>query len=224
VPLDRVQPLRREHIPVAARVLAAALSDDPGYSAMLPDVRRRIPELTAVYRMTLADALKHGRGVVTTLGDVITGAAAVYPPGTYPMTTVRWGQRAVGLVRLAALAREHSAALSRFGRVTSSGVPTDAWYVEALGVRPDLQRLGRGRLLIDAVLAMVDEAGDASYLETTNPANVDYYALRGYVRTEARMPVVPETPEGPWILPMWRPSAADRAALPTSETTVGAVD
>ena len=64
--------------------------------------------------------------------------------------------------------------------MTSAGVPSDAWYVEALGVRPDLQRAGRGKRLMATAFELIDDAARPSYLETTKPDNVAYYAALGY--------------------------------------------
>ena len=72
---------------------------------------------------------------------------------------------------------------------------------EAAGVRPDLQLAGRGTALIEAALALVDAAGEESYLETTKPANVAYYERFGYA--SIREPV-PLSPGGPSIFPMLR--------------------
>ncbi|MBO3089289.1 GNAT family N-acetyltransferase [Cellulomonas dongxiuzhuiae] len=193
-PHDRVQ---------AAAVLAAALADDPGYAHLFPVAARRERELSEVYRMTLADGLRHGRVLATKLGDEITGVLAMYPPGTYPMTLRRWLRQTGRLARIAACTREHSRGIIRFGELTSRGVPADSWYVEAFGVRPDLQRAGRGSVLLRQFLAPLDRLGAPSYLETTNETNVGYYQRRGY--TEAH-DVVPLTPSGPLIYPMSRPA------------------
>jgi len=200
-PPDAVLPLARHHVPQAARVIATALADDPGYSHLMPDPARRVGELTALYRLTLADTIVHGRGFVTTLGPVVTGALALYPPGAYPMSRARWARLGGRVALLAALAREHSRGLIRFGQLTAPGVPADCWYLEAAGVRPDLQRAGRGTALITAALALIDEAGDESYLETTKPANVAYYERFGYVSIREPLPLAPG---GPSIFPMQR--------------------
>ncbi|ADG76335.1 GCN5-related N-acetyltransferase [Cellulomonas flavigena DSM 20109] len=188
----------------AAGVLAAALAPDPGYTYLFPVAARREHELRQVYRMTLADGLRHGRVLVTKLGDEVTGVLALYGPGTYPMTPGRWWRQAHRLARIAAHTREHSLGIIRFGELTSRGVPGDAWYVEAFGVRPDLQRAGRGSMLLRALFEHLDAQGARSYLETTNEENVGYYAQRGY--TEAHPPV-PVAPGGPLIHPMSRPAA-----------------
>ncbi len=201
---DVLVPLTEADRRGAAQVLAAALADDPGYRHLFPDPRRREQELQALYRMTLDDAMAHGRAYVTRIGSVVTGAIAVYPPHTYPMTPARWLRQGLRIARMATLTREHSRGIIRFGDLTAAGVPTDSWYVEALGVRPDLQRAGRGYRLITQAFALADAAGERSYLETTKPENVAYYAELGYEETGARVSLAGD--DGPWIVPMLRPA------------------
>lgn len=198
---DTVEPLGRDRLGAAADVLAAALADDPGFRHLFPDERRREHELRAMYRMTLSDTLRHGRAFVTVRGGEVTGALALYPPGTYPMGVARWVRLAPRLAVLAARTRSHARGLIRFGELTSCGVPAGSWYVEALGVRPDLQRQGRGRRLMAQVFALVDAEGGLGYLETTKQANVDYYRSFGYERAGDPVPLAAG---GPWIHRMAR--------------------
>jgi GNAT superfamily N-acetyltransferase len=200
-PPDLVVPLRRELIPAAARVLASALADDPGYRHLMPDDSRRVGELTGLYRMTLADTVAQAHAFATTLGPVVTGVLAIYPPGTYPMTAARWARAGLRIARIAAHAREHSGGLIRFGRLTAPAVPTDCWYFEAVGVRPDLQLAGRGTALVSAALELVDAAGEPAYLETTKPANVEYYEPFGFERYREPVPI---SAGGPFIYQMLR--------------------
>jgi len=203
-PPDLVEPLRPSDIADAATVLAAALADDPGFVHLFPVRARRERELRALYRMTLSDSVRYGHAFVTRLDGAVTGAIALYPPGAYPMTPARWWRQSLRILRIAAHTREHSVGIIKFGDVTSAGVPCDAWYVEALGVRPDLQRAGRGKRLMATVFDLIDSAASPSYLETTKPDNVGYYSALGYSSVRSRVPVPSASPEGPWIFPMSR--------------------
>jgi|GEM_PF-649297 len=203
-PPDTVGPLDPRDRAQAAAVLAAALAQDPGYTHLFPVDARRERELREVYRMTLADGLRYGRVLVTKLGGRVTGVLALYPPGTYPMPLRRWLRQAGRVARIALHTREHSGGIIRFGELTSRGVPDDCWYVEAFGVRPELQRAGRGSVLLRTFFADLDTAGAPSYLETTKEENVGFYVARGYTDTH---PAVPLAPDGPYIYPMTRPAA-----------------
>lgn len=200
-PPDLVVPLTRADLPAAAAVLAAALADDPGFRHLFPVDARRERELQALYRMTLSDALRHGVTYVTKIDDEVTGAVALYAPGAYPMTTARWWRQSLRIAAIALRTREHSLGLIKFGDTTAEGVPADAWYVEALGVRPDLQRAGRGKQLMARVFEHIDAGAEPGYLETTQPPNVEYYSALGYAETTSRVALAPE---GPWIIPMTR--------------------
>ncbi|MBO3083200.1 GNAT family N-acetyltransferase [Cellulomonas fengjieae] len=201
---DLVQPLRPSGIPAAAAVLAAALADDPGFVHLFPVRARRERELRAIYRMTLSDAVRYGHVFVTRLRGETTGVIALYPPGAYPMTPVRWWRQGLRIARIAVRTREHSLGLIKFGDMTSAGVPCSAWYIEALGVRPDLQRAGRGKKLMATVFSVIDEVGGPSYLETTKPDNVVYYAALGYESVRVPVPMAGASADGPWIFPMGR--------------------
>lgn len=209
-PPDVVEPLLAPDIAEAASVLAAALADDPGFVHLFPVKARRERELHAMYRMTLSDAVRHGHAFVTRLNGEITGTIAVYPPGAYPMTAARWARQALRIARIAVRTREHSLGIIRFSDVTSSGVPCDAWYVEALGVRPDLQRCGRGKRLMATVFGVIDDLGGPSYLETTKPDNVVYYTALGYAPVRPPVPMATTAADGPWIFPMQREAVGAR--------------
>lgn len=201
-PPDRVERMTRADLPAAAAVLAAALADDPGFRHLFPVDARREKELRAVYRMTLSDALRYGHCYVTKLDGVVTGAVALYAPGTYPMTPARWWRQGLRIAAIALRTREHALGLIKFGDLTSEGVPPNAWYVEALGVRPDLQRAGRGKRLMARVFELIDASAAPGYLETTKQPNVEYYSALGYAETNARVALAQD---GPWIIPMERP-------------------
>ncbi len=206
-PPDAVEPLTRELLPVAADVLAAALAGDPGFRHLFPDDGRRERELRSLYRMTLSDTLRHGHGFVTRLEGAVTGAVALYAPGTYPMPVGRWLRLAPRIATLAVRTRTHAPGLIRFGDLTAEGVPADAWYVEALGVRPDMQFQGRGKRLMAQVFGLIDAAGGPGYLETTKPENVEYYRALGYHEVRERLPLAQG---GPWIHPMARPARSSQ--------------
>lgn len=202
-PQDDLVTLGRRDITAAARVLGTALADDPGFRHLMPDDRRRVGELTALYRLTLADTVRHGQVLATTVGGVITAVLAFYPAGRYPMTPARWARCGLRVAALGLRAREHSTALMRFAQLTAPAVPPESWYFQALGTRPDMQHGGRGGLLLRTAIALVDEAGGSSYLETNSMDNVRYYRSLGY---ECVADPVPLAPDGPFVYEMLRPA------------------
>ena len=56
----------------------------------------------------------------------------------------------------------------------------DAWYLEYLAVDPSKQGLGLGSLILKESLKVIDELGEAAYLESSNPKNMSLYERFGF--------------------------------------------
>ena len=56
----------------------------------------------------------------------------------------------------------------------------DAWYLEYLAVDPSKQGLGLGSLILKESLKIIDELGEAAYLESSNPKNMSLYERFGF--------------------------------------------
>ena len=56
----------------------------------------------------------------------------------------------------------------------------DAWHLEYLAVDPSKQGLGLGSLILKESLKVIDELGDAAYLESSNPKNMSLYERFGF--------------------------------------------
>jgi GNAT superfamily N-acetyltransferase len=54
------------------------------------------------------------------------------------------------------------------------------YYLGAVGTRPDRQGEGRGRAVLQPVLAAADKDGVAAYLETSTASNVQFYERLGF--------------------------------------------
>ena len=141
----------------AARGAGGSARRRPRIRPPLPRARPAGAELRAMYRMTLSDSVQHGHAFVTRLDGGGDRRDRALPAGHLPDDP-----RAAGGARRFRIAadrrhtREHSLGIIKFGDVTSAGVPGDSWYVEALGVRPDLQRAGRGKRLMATVFGLID--------------------------------------------------------------------
>ncbi|MFI2753863.1 GNAT family N-acetyltransferase [Cellulomonas sp. P22] len=177
-----------------ARLLGAALHLDPGFVHVLPDARVRAATLRSMYALAVHDALRSGH--VTTAADSrgLAGVAVWYPPGSYPLTPVRWVRSLPRVAAVAARSGRRAPALLRLTSAVEHAVPADAWYLEALGVRPDAQRRGHGRRLVEQVLRLADEQRTACYLETFHAANVPYYAAMGFDVLGQAAPLLPGGP------------------------------
>ena len=56
----------------------------------------------------------------------------------------------------------------------------DAWYLEYLAVDPSKQGSGLGSLILRESLKVIDELGEAAYLESSNPQNMSLYERFGF--------------------------------------------
>ena len=108
-----------------------------------------------------------------------------------------------GLIRNA---RGELPRMLRFFNIADKKHPHEPhWYLNVLGIHPDLQGRGFGSHLMQPVLRRCDEQGLPAYLETDTERNVALYKRHGFEVTERF-----DLPGGgPPIWLMWRePQAA----------------
>lgn len=179
--MSELEALLPAHHEGAARVLADAFVDDPGWVAVGP--RRPAGRWRYIYRTCLS-AIRVGERwcgpswCITEAGEpigVLTGCA----PGVWPPPEIRT------LIRLApgpmmagpaVLARSF-----RAERIFEKAHPRyDHFLVWMFGVSPPHQRGGLGRRLMAEAKARADEAEVPAYLWTANPDNLPYYRSHGY--------------------------------------------
>lgn len=198
--------MRRGEIVAASAVLAAALHDDPGWVHVVRDDRRRRTALETLTRVALRDAVPFGSVLAAHDGGRLAGAAVWLPPGRHPMSGRRKLRTVPAMTALALRAPRDIRGLARFGAGIDAAFPTEpVWYLQALGVRPDLQRRGVGHALVRPVLAEADRTGAVCYLETAQSGNVPYYRRYGF---RLAGPLAPLHPGGPAMARMTRPAGA----------------
>ena len=83
--------------------------------------------------------------------------------------------------------------------------PDPSWYLQAMGVHPRAQRQGVGSRLMTAGIALADEDQLPCYLQTSDPANVQYYERFGF---ELIQPAIATFPGGPTYIGLRRASHA----------------
>jgi GNAT superfamily N-acetyltransferase len=74
------------------------------------------------------------------------------------------------------------------------------YYLEFLGTRRDRQGTGVGSSVMSPMLERCDREGVPSYLESSNPRNVPFYARHGFVETGT----IAAPRGGPTLTTMWR--------------------
>jgi ribosomal protein S18 acetylase RimI-like enzyme len=198
-----VRPAERADVSVTAEVMARAFEHDPVCVHILrrDDSRRR--RLRRFFATLLhREAVPLGTTDVALADGRIVGAAIWKPPGLWlpPMS-----------VQLTSLPGYLAAYRRDFGRaygVESALLkehPRDEphWYLQGLGAEPELRGRGIGAALLGSRLARADEAGQAAYLESSNPRNVSLYLRSGFEVTG----LLGWSEEAPPVTKMWRPAA-----------------
>lgn len=185
----------------AVGALVAAFAEDPSWRATLPEARSRRSVLRSALS-TLSTDTSRGQTLLIGLNDgEVVGAAVAWRPGYHP-SAFRRPQALFAAVAILRHARIATVPLWRRWRAVRAADPTSEahWHLAALGVRPDAQRRGVGRVLLEAFLESVDDSGGAAYLETSRPDVVDWYGAVGFrVRERLSLPGDREA----WT--MWRP-------------------
>ena len=178
--------LRPDQLGEASAVLARAFQDDPAWSWVLPDARRRASLLPWLFRLgfEVTDA-----DVWTTPG-VVRGAARWLPPGR---PRLRVSSALVAFVATPLRLREATGRFLAYGRAVES-MRTRAsagphWYLAGIGVDPPDQRKGIGSALLAPGLQGAARDGLPVVLLTNSERNLPFYRHHGFdVAFEADVP------------------------------------
>jgi len=201
-----ISPLRSNEVGAASKLLAAALQDDPAWGHVVPDDARRLTALKAITGVALRDAARFGSVLAARDAERLAGVAVWLPPGRYPMTNRRKLRTVPAMTALALRMSGDVRKLAELGASIDAVFPAEpVWYLQALGVHPDLQRRGLGQRLMRPVLAEAERTGVACYLETGLPRNVPYYQRVGFALLA---PAGPLYPGGPPMARMLKPARA----------------
>ena len=169
--------LRPDQLGEASAVLARAFQDDPAWTWVLPDPRRRTALLPWLFRLgfEVTDA-----DVWTTRGPVL-GAARWLPPGR---PALRLGTALLAFVATPLRLREATPRFLAYGRAVESlrarvaGGPH--WYLAGIGVEPSAQGRGVGAALLRPGLEAAAAGHVPAVLLTNNKANLAFYESHGF--------------------------------------------
>lgn len=194
VPCD---PVPRDAVGETAAVAARAFADDGMFTFVFPDRPDRERRLPRFFR----GAVRYGRGV----GGAVTtpdraGVAIWLPPGRATMSVarlVRSGMAAFPVTLGPTAFRRFTAYTGWLDQQRRELVPGPHWFLLALAVDPTRQREGIGTALMQSALGDADRQALPAYLETTTPANVDYYARAGF---EVVREAVPSQGPRTWLM------------------------
>jgi ribosomal protein S18 acetylase RimI-like enzyme len=178
--------LPTERLGEASALLARAFHDDPAWSWVLPNARRRAALLPWLFQtgFEVADA------EVWTTRDDLLGVARWLPPG---QPHVHLAAMLRALVATPLRVREATNRFFAYGRAVETmrarAVHEPHWYLAGIGVDPPYQGRGIGSALLAKGTDAADAAGLPCALLTNSESNLAFYGKRGFeVVLEGRTP------------------------------------
>ncbi|HEU4540957.1 MAG TPA: GNAT family N-acetyltransferase [Jiangellaceae bacterium] len=199
----QVNRLNPQQATAAGSVIAASHADYPAFRHVFPNTEARRRALVPFMVATVRDAAAHGHALIAE-SDGVIGVALWMPPGTFPLSSARKVRMAPALIRMTVIVR---GAMRRFAQVGSAleraHPPEASWYLQAMGVHPRAQRQGAGSRLMAAGIALADKDQLPCYLQTSDPANVNYYERFGF---RVVQPAIETYQGGPTYIGMTRPA------------------
>ena len=157
-------------------ILTGAFFHDPLWGPAFPDVERRAEQAAGLWRYYVTSVLRYPWTFLTAGGE----ATAVWiPPGGVELTSEEESSL-------------ESLLLASTGRATTDGIleimsqfdvarPREPhFYLGLIGTHDAHRGRGLGMGLLAENLALVDAAGAAAYLESSNPANDARYERVGF--------------------------------------------
>jgi len=180
-----------------ADVLARAFYDDPAWSWAFPEDENRLEQHRALWGVLVGAAIPHG-SVWQAPG---CAAVSVWIPPGKPELGPEDEDRLVAI--LEDMLGEGAQRVFGVFEAFEDAHPHERGphhYLSLLGTRPDEAGKGLGMGLLAANLARIDAAGEAAYLESTNPANDRRYQRLGFAKCGEF--ALPE--DGPRVTQMWR--------------------
>lgn len=178
-----VQATTDADLPEIVEVLTDAFADEEQFRWLQPDDATRRLLTRALFEGSARYLYPARRGAMVAVADgVIVGCALWAAPGAWK---ARWWQQlraAPAMLRAAApkALREFGDRGTRLTSALNAAHPTQPhWYLAALGIRPEWQGRGVGRLLLTAGQERCRKDGLPAYLECRDVL-VPYYARFGF--------------------------------------------
>ncbi len=169
--------LRDDQVAEASALLGRAFQDDPAWSWVLPDPRRRARLLPWLFELgfELIDA-----ELWTTAGPVL-GCARWLPPGR---ARVHVGPALRATFATPLRVRESTSRFLAYGRAVDNlrrlAVPGPHWYLAGIGVEPGERRRGIGTALLAPGVEAAERSGVPCALLTNSEQNLAFYRAHGF--------------------------------------------
>ena len=173
--------LRKSQIRPVAEVLARAFQNDPIPTYFYPDPAERVNKAPYMYAFLTGYGIRYGEAYATSAS--FEGAAVWLPSDKVNITL--WRIIFSGsLTTMFKFGREAGNRMRRFGEYMDSVhkrlVPGRHWYLQIIGVEPELQGRKYSSKLVRCMLSRTDREGVPCYLETQTEKNVGIYERFGF--------------------------------------------
>lgn len=175
-----IGPVARRETAAAARILNAALLDDPATRAIGPRRRRHRAAINPLsFAGIVAAGRRHGaRVLLARRAGVAIGVSIAFDPGRWPIGGSGALHELAWALAAGPLPVRRGLAFARALR--NAHVSHPHHYLWFLAVAPAEQGRGAGRALLADLHRRADADALPVYLETATPANVAWYAAAGY--------------------------------------------
>ena len=174
--------VNRDSLEEAVEVLTLAFENDPCGSDMLyREQSGYLDKVREIFRFTCLARIELGIPCIGTIRDSrITGIACISVPEKqkWPDSLTAASERMNSVI-----GRESSNRLKRFTELSNNYAPAEPHhYLAALGVHPEYQGQGFGRMLLDKVREIAENHPTSAgvYLDTARLKNVRLYEYFGY--------------------------------------------
>lgn len=160
----------------AIETIAQAFANDPTWSPLLVPTPGNLDQSRAYWGLFIRSAQRYP----LSFGLEATAAVSIwFPPGSHELTDEENESFADFAAEL--LGERTRDALLETGERFEAAHPDEPHnYLSLLGVHPSRRGEGLGMKLLAENLALFDARGEASYLESSNPANDEKYARLGF--------------------------------------------
>ncbi len=184
---------------LAVTALAEALIADPFYAAVTIDRESDEAARRAILAEYCRYSLREGYQIGTVTLDSFGAAIWNLPQSPDVAEQALRVKHAVFEALLGARGFDAYRTIIDFMEPTAHGVvPDGSWYLSILGVAPQRQGQGLGRILLEPTLHAADRSGVHCFLETFNGAALRFYRRLGF--DEVAEHLEPTTRARYWIM------------------------
>jgi ribosomal protein S18 acetylase RimI-like enzyme len=178
---EKIISLDESQLKTAGKILGKALRDDPVFKYILPEKNERDDKIKYIFQLASCLGVKYGK--VQATSSNLEGIAIWLPFEEYKKLT--WGTFLCSIKFK--IWKVGIKALKRFGPILDYSrkihikyASGEHWYLQTIGVKPSLQEMGFGSMLLNNMLKRIDQNPLPVFLETSLEKNVKYYRKFGF--------------------------------------------